>query len=90
MKLRELCSEFKYECLSGSMDVDVRDVIYDSRKITEGTVFVCMVGAVTDGHKYIPDAVKKGIEALRTGCDIVTDTQMAKAGIRVREPVSRE
>ena len=64
MKLSELCSEFKYECLSGSMDVDVRDVIYDSRKITEGTVFVCMVGAVTDGHKYIPDAVKKGASAI--------------------------
>ena len=64
MKLRELCSEFKYECLSGSMDVDVRDVIYDSRKITEGTVFVCMVGVVTDGHKYIPDAVKKGASAI--------------------------
>lgn len=60
MKLRELCSEFKYECLSGSMDVDVRDVIYDSRKITEGTVFVCMVGAVTDGHKYIPGCGEKG------------------------------
>lgn len=30
---------------------------------------------------FSPDAVKKGIEALRTGCDIVTDTQMAKAGI---------
>lgn len=26
-------------------------------------------------------AVSKGIEALRAGCDIVTDTQMAKAGI---------
>lgn len=26
-------------------------------------------------------AVQKGIEALRGGCDIVTDTQMAKAGI---------
>ena len=26
-------------------------------------------------------AVKTGIEALRAGCDIVTDTQMAKAGI---------
>ena len=36
MKLSRLCSEFKYECLSGSMDVDVRDVIlHDSRKITE-------------------------------------------------------
>ena len=42
----------------------MRDVIYDSRKITEGTVFVCMVGAVTDGHKYIPDAVKKGASAI--------------------------
>ncbi|MDD5864417.1 MAG: precorrin-8X methylmutase [Firmicutes bacterium] len=26
-------------------------------------------------------AVEKGIEALKSGCDIVTDTQMAKAGI---------
>ena len=26
-------------------------------------------------------AVAKGVEALRSGCDIVTDTQMAKAGI---------
>lgn len=26
-------------------------------------------------------AVRRGIEALRNGCDIVTDTQMAKAGI---------
>ena len=30
---------------------------------------------------FSPDAVKKGIAALRAGCDIVTDTQMAKAGI---------
>ena len=26
-------------------------------------------------------AVKKGIEALKSGCDIVTDTQMARSGI---------
>lgn len=30
---------------------------------------------------FSPHAVQKGIEALRGGCDIVTDTQMAKAGI---------
>lgn len=30
---------------------------------------------------FSKDAVKKGIEALKNGCDIVTDTQMAKAGI---------
>ena len=30
---------------------------------------------------FSPHAVQKGMEALRSGCDIVTDTQMAKSGI---------
>ena len=34
-----------------------------------------------DNLVFSPHAVQKGIEALRAGCDIVTDTQMAKAGI---------
>lgn len=34
-----------------------------------------------DNLVFSPHAVKKGIEALKSGCDIVTDTQMAKAGI---------
>lgn len=33
---------------------------------------------------FSPHAVQKGLEALRNGCDIVTDTQMAKAGINKR------
>ncbi len=34
-----------------------------------------------DSLVFSEHAVQKGIEALRGGCDIVTDTQMAKAGI---------
>ena len=34
-----------------------------------------------DNLVFSPHAVKTGIEALKGGCDIVTDTQMAKAGI---------
>ena len=34
-----------------------------------------------DNLTFSDHAVQKGIEALRAGCDIVTDTQMAKAGI---------
>lgn len=34
-----------------------------------------------DNLVFSEHAVRKGIEALRNGCDIVTDTQMAKAGI---------
>ena len=34
-----------------------------------------------DNLVFSPHAVTLGIEALKSGCDIVTDTQMAKAGI---------
>ena len=34
-----------------------------------------------DNLKFSPNAVEKALEALRSGCDIVTDTNMAKAGI---------
>ena len=37
-----------------------------------------------DTLTFSEHAVSKGIEALRSGCDIVTDTQMAKAGINKR------
>lgn len=34
-----------------------------------------------DNLVFSPHAVTKGIEALKAGCDVVTDTQMARAGI---------
>lgn len=30
---------------------DICDIVYDSRKARPGTVFVCMKGETTDGHK---------------------------------------
>ena len=64
MKLRKICEEIEYTLLQGSLETEVRDIIYDSRKIAPETMFVCMVGAVTDGHKYIPDAVEKGASVI--------------------------
>ena len=64
MKLSKICEEIKYTLLQGSLETEVRDIIYDSRKIAPETMFVCMVGAVTDGHKYIPDAIEKGASVI--------------------------
>ena len=46
MKLRKICEEIEYTLLQGSLETEVRDIIYDSRKIAPETMFVCMVGAV--------------------------------------------
>lgn len=75
MRLAELCEKVDHRLLQGSMQQEVDDIIYDSRKARPGVVFVCMTGAVTDGHKYIPDVVEKGVRAV-----VVEDEEKA-AGI---------
>ncbi len=38
----------------------VSDIAYNSKKAGENIVFVCLSGAVTDGHRYAPMAYEKG------------------------------
>lgn len=62
--LGELLKEISYECVCGTAECEITDVIYDSRKVTEGCLFVCIPGAKADGHKFAVDAVQKGAVAL--------------------------
>ena len=70
MKLKNLLSQCEFTVLSGDLDKDIVDVIYDSRKVTEGCAFVCLKGFNVDGHKFISDAVEKGAVALIVEDDI--------------------
>lgn len=74
MQLKELCGNIEYVLIQGNVETEVKDIIYDSRKLMEGAMFVCMAGAVTDGHKYIPEAVEKGVSAIVVErADVVSD-----------------
>ncbi|OOM75146.1 UDP-N-acetylmuramoyl-L-alanyl-D-glutamate--2,6-diaminopimelate ligase [Clostridium sp. BL-8] len=64
MKLYELLKDMKYELISGNVDIDVANISYDSRKVIEGSMFVCIKGANVDGHDYIKEAIKKGALAI--------------------------
>ncbi len=64
MKLRILVEKMEYEVLQGSLDVEISDVIYDSRKAVEGSVFVCIKGTERDSHIYMNDVAKKGCSAI--------------------------
>ena len=64
MKLLKLLERVTYTCLKGTLDVEVTDVINDSRKVKEGALFLCIRGAVTDGHRYAADVVEKGARVL--------------------------
>lgn len=64
MRVKELLVQVPYQCVKGTDEVEVNHLIYDSRKVEEGDVFVCLTGAVSDGHSYIEDVIKKGAKAI--------------------------
>ena len=64
MKLAELLEKTEYTVVSGNVDVEVKELQYDSRKVTRGDVFVCISGAVVDGHDFITDVIAKGAAAV--------------------------
>lgn len=70
MYLDGLLEGIEYTCLQGDEHILVTDLVYNSSKAGKGSVFVCMVGAVADGHDYIPDAIKKGAVAIVIEKDI--------------------
>lgn len=64
MKLEKLTEYFRYSILQGTLDTEVGSVVYDSRKAENGSLFVCIKGAVSDGHKYIQDVIGKGAKTI--------------------------
>lgn len=64
MNLMSMLEKAEYSCLQGKLDREITDLVYDSRKVTDGSVFICISGAVTDGHDFIPEVVKKGAAAI--------------------------
>lgn len=56
----------------GSTDKIVTDVVCDSRKATQGSLFVAVNGVNVDAHAFIPDVTKKGAAAVV--CETLPDT----------------
>lgn len=65
-KLISLIEELPVGCISEGnlVDVVVKGIALDSRKVKPGDVFICLVGGSTDGHAYIPTAIKNGAVAV--------------------------
>ncbi len=64
MKLEKLLEELDYKLLSGSLDIEVSQIDYDSRKVIDHSLFVCIPGANVDGHDFIDQVVEKGAKVI--------------------------
>ena len=73
MKLRDILNDIEYEVIKGNIDIIISDICYDSRKVIDGSLFVCLVGATSDGHDYIDMAISKGTSAIVVEKDVAVD-----------------
>lgn len=48
----------------GNLDISICDIVFDSRKVQEGSLFVAQKGTQIDGHNFIESAVKDGAKAI--------------------------
>ena len=60
MKLKYVLRKVKPLETIGSVETEITDVQIDSRKVKKGSLFIAERGTQTDGHVFIPAAVKNG------------------------------
>ncbi len=77
MLLYELIGDIK----TSFSNCEIKGITCDSRKVEEGFAYICIKGAVNDGHNFAQSALDKGAAVIiaerKTGCDreiIVEDT----------------
>ena len=54
MRLSQLLLDMDYTVLQGEQDREISTLVYDSRKVEQDSVIVCISGAVRDGHDFAP------------------------------------
>lgn len=76
-------NDLEHRCLQGDETLEVDKIILDSEKACEGSVFVCIKGALTDGHLYACRAAAHGAAAII--CSDEIDVPASVTVIRVED-----
>lgn len=83
--LKELLNGIDYECVCGTTDREVTDIVYDSRRVVPGCIFICITGAAMDGHAFAGAAVEAGAAVLVTEKDVDIPAEAGVTVVRVAE-----
>src|SRR5687767_6874435 len=74
--LKDILYKVSLTSASGDMNVDVNAIVFDSRLVKPGCVFVATRGTQADGHQFISGATEKG--ALAIVCEKMPDILIDK------------
>ncbi len=75
--LKDILYKVSLYSVSGSTDIEINGIFFDSRLVGKGSLFVATVGTQADGHLYIEKSIERG--AIAVVCEVMPAT--LKAGI---------
>jgi len=64
MELEKILTGIRVVSIKGNSKIRIENVAFDSRSVTDGSIFVAVRGSKTDGHDHIDGALKAGAVAV--------------------------
>lgn len=64
MKLEDILKGIEVSAACGPLDIEITDIASDSRKCSEGCLFIAIDGFESDGHAFIGKAAEAGASAI--------------------------
>lgn len=64
MKLDKILNKVSFVESVGDINININHIVFDSRKVERGSLYVAIKGTVSDGHSFIQSAIEKGAVAI--------------------------
>lgn len=62
--LKDILYKSSLQTTSGRMDLEINEIVFDSRQVKAGCAFVAVRGTQSDGHQFIEMAIEQGAAAI--------------------------
>lgn len=63
-ELKDILYKVSLTSSFGDMDIEVKGLAFDSRKLLPGFIFIAVAGTLSDGHDFIQKAIDSGARAI--------------------------
>ena len=64
MNLSKIIQEIEVVEIVGKMDIEISEIVIDSKSVVKNSLFVCLSGQKFDGHDYVGQAERYGAKAV--------------------------
>lgn len=70
LRLKNIIEDVEYGFIKGDINHEITGIEHDSRRISQGNIFIAIDGYTVDGHEFIDEALKNGASCIVVEKDI--------------------